>query len=89
MFFARDARRHEPDEGLLNEGKPTSTLDEIVGYVWETKNAASGKDEPISYNDHGMDAMRYAVRHVDSHLIDRGDDGGYGVPSVSSGGGEW
>ena len=89
LFFARDARRHEPDEGLLSEGKPTSTLDEIVGYVWETKNAASGKDEPIAFNDHGMDAMRYAVRYVDSYLIDRGSDGGYGTPLADGSASGW
>jgi hypothetical protein len=89
LYFARDARRHEPDEGLLNEGKPTCTLDEIVGYVWDTKNAASGKDEPIAFNDHGMDAMRYAVRHVDTHLLDRGSDGGYGTPTPSASSSGW
>lgn len=80
MFFARDAMRHPPDERLSDEGKPTGTLEELVGYVWDTRNPLRPKDEPIGYNDHGMDAMRYAVRYVDSHLLDRGGDGGYGYP---------
>jgi len=44
----------------------TSVLKEIKGYKWRTD--ASGKpikdkdkDEPVKFNDHSMDAMRYAV----------------------------
>jgi phage terminase large subunit len=44
----------------------TSVLKEIKGYKWRTD--ASGKpikdkdkDEPVKFNDHSMDAMRYAI----------------------------
>lgn len=87
MLFARDTMRHPPDERLSDEGKPTGTLEELVGYVWDTSNPLRPKDEPIGYNDHGMDAMRYATRYVDTHLTDRGDDGGYGAPKGSDDGG--
>ena len=87
LFFARDAMRHPPDERLADEGKPTGTLEELAGYVWDTTKPLRPKDEPIGYNDHGMDAMRYAVRYVDTHLLDRGADGGYGAPGGADGGG--
>jgi PBSX family phage terminase large subunit len=56
------------DESLAAIHKPTSTLDEIEGYVWPT--AADGKslkEAPLKENDHGADCMRYACAFVD-HL---------------------
>lgn len=50
------------DWQLEEARRPTSTLEEFPGYVWNDKQA---KDEPVKANDHGMDAMRYAVMHVD------------------------
>lgn len=50
-----------PDRGLGDAGKPMSTEEEFAGYVWHP----DGKDEPVKENDHGMDAMRYLVRHRD------------------------
>ncbi len=54
MFF-EDAL-HERDPMLEATGKPTSTVEEIQGYIWKT----DAKEEPRKENDHGMDAMRYA-----------------------------
>lgn len=51
------------DPELEDQKKPTSTLDEIVGYVWDMKNGV--KEEPLKVDDHGMDAMRYMVAHLD------------------------
>lgn len=50
-----------PDRSLGEAGKPVSTEEEFAGYVWHP----DGKDEPVKENDHGMDAMRYLVRHRD------------------------
>lgn len=66
IFFRDGARDHDPDINLVDEGRPASTIDELVGYVWDPKFV---KDEPIAENDHGMDAMRYACRWVDTNLV--------------------
>jgi phage terminase large subunit len=59
LYLCRDATI-ETDKLLSNSKKPTSTLQEIVGYVWN-----EGKEVPVKENDHGMDAMRYMVAHLD------------------------
>lgn len=59
IYLCRDAVV-ERDPLLENEKKPCSTLEEIAGYVWNTD-----KDAPVKSNDHGMDAMRYMVAHLD------------------------
>ena len=38
-----------------------NTIREIQGYVWDTKQAAKGYDEPLKQNDHAVDALRYAI----------------------------
>jgi len=61
LFIFRDAlveRDVELDESRL----PMCTRDEIPGYVWNDKKK---RDEPIKTNDHGVDAMRYAVMYLD------------------------
>lgn len=59
----------EADPELLEAKKPISTIQEIDGYVWA--KGADGKpvkEEPLGINDHGCDAMRYAVMSVDRGL---------------------
>lgn len=51
------------DVELLTEGKPASTQDEIGGYVW---NNHAKKEEPLKADDHGVDALRYAVMSADN-----------------------
>lgn len=69
LFFMRNALVR-PDELLLAAKKPTCTTDEIDAYIWDEIH--SGRlgdrvlDMPRKENDHGMDAMRYIVRHVES-----------------------
>lgn len=61
IFLMRDSLVQRDPE-LLDAKKPTCTAEELVGYVWAT--AAAGKpvkDEPHKLDDHGCDAMRYAV----------------------------
>ncbi len=45
---------------------PRSTLEEFPGYVWvKPREGQTTKETPTPTNDHGMDAMRYAVMYVD------------------------
>jgi phage terminase large subunit len=51
----------EVDEDLADSGRPTSTIEEVPGYVWEGAN----KEAPVKADDHGCDAMRYVVADRD------------------------
>lgn len=59
----------EQDAALADAHKPTCTEAEAVEYVWDPAVArAAGetaKEAPLKQNDHGMDAMRYMVAHID------------------------
>ena len=59
IFIHRRARVAQ-DGSLVDARKPTSTLEEIPGYVW-----AEAKEVPVKLNDHGCDAMRYLVADRD------------------------
>ena len=61
LYVVRNARV-QMDPALKEAGKPTSTLEEIPGYVW---NDSVKKEEPIKIDDHGVDAARYMVMHLD------------------------
>jgi phage terminase large subunit len=62
LYIFRDALVSRDPE--LAEAKlPTSTIDEIPGYVWNDRKT---KEEPVKENDHGVDAMRYAVMYLDA-----------------------
>jgi PBSX family phage terminase large subunit len=39
----------------------TGLLDEIPGYSWDDDAADKGLDEPMKQDDHGVDALRYAL----------------------------
>lgn len=65
VFFRDGMREHAPDRYLVDAGRPTCCLEELVGYVWDPDFLA---DEPIAENDHAMDALRYLCRHVDANL---------------------
>lgn len=65
LFFMRGALV-EVDSRLEDEHKPTSTVSEITAYVWQ--KGADGKplkEAPVKVDDHGQDAMRYAVAQLD------------------------
>jgi PBSX family phage terminase large subunit len=63
LFQGSVSRR---DQELVDRHKPACTADEMPGYVWaEQKTPGHPKDEPLKENDHGCDAMRYMVAHVD------------------------
>jgi PBSX family phage terminase large subunit len=48
------------DQALDDAKKPRCTIEELDAYVWNPD-----KDEPVAVNDHGCDALRYAVVHAD------------------------
>jgi phage terminase large subunit len=56
----------ERDPRLVESKKPSSTAEEVGGYVWAPPlpNRAP-KEEPLKIGDHGMDTMRYVVAEVD------------------------
>ncbi len=59
------------DQELLDKKKPTCTLDEVVGYIWDRGTVVAQekgkppKEAPVKEDDHGMDAMRYMVAQLD------------------------
>lgn len=52
-----------PDQDLIDAKKPACTADEVPGYVWADHKT---KEQPVKQDDHGVDAMRYLVAHVDN-----------------------
>lgn len=66
LFMFRDALVRR-DSKLADAGKPTCTREEMPGYIWAVRPGAVGglKEEPLKQNDHGADALRYAVAERD------------------------
>ena len=60
MMFMRGAQL-DRDVLLEDAQRPTSTVAEIPGYVWNDK----GKEEPMKDQDDGCDAMRYMCMEQD------------------------
>ena len=67
LFIMRDALV-EVDQDRAAVYKTTCTVDEIDGYVFpESKEGKSEDENPVKVDDHGMDAMRYMVMHLERH----------------------
>ena len=64
LMLLRDALV-ERDEDLRDAKKPQSTEEEFDGYVWDLGAGRKAKDAPLKVDDHGMDAMRYAVMYLE------------------------
>lgn len=64
FFILRDARV-DKDAALDDAKKPTSTAEEIPGYIWAVKPGGQLKEEPVKQDDHGCDAGRYMVAERD------------------------
>lgn len=64
-FFIVRGATVETDPELEQAAKPTSTAEEIPGYVWAVKPGGELKEEPVKENDHGSDGGRYMVAHLD------------------------
>ena len=55
----------ETDADLEDNFKPTKTVDEFDTYVWVDNDK---KDVPSDKDNHGMDALRYAVMYADTFV---------------------
>jgi PBSX family phage terminase large subunit len=65
IFLFRTALVEE-DQRLVAAKKPTCTLQELPGYAWpKSGDGKPVKEVPIKENDHGCDAIRYAVAYLD------------------------
>lgn len=54
------------DSDLLRAGKPTNTESEFLSYAWpEDGSGRPIKEVPMKLHDHGLDALRYAVKYAD------------------------
>lgn len=71
IFFTKDSLV-EVDLSLKANFKPTCSLEEIEGYVWNDT-----KDIPIKVNDHGMDNSRYVCRYLDRRKYQKRALGSY------------
>lgn len=60
MFLMRGAVVQR-DRELVEAKRPTSTLEEMPGYVWDTGNGKKPKEQPLKEMDDGCDAMRYVA----------------------------
>ncbi len=63
LFLLRDSLV-ERDARLDEAKKPCCTEEEMDSYVWK-EDRAGLKEEPLKQDDHGNDALRYMVAHVD------------------------
>lgn len=64
LFVLRDSLVER--DPLLGESKlPASTVEEVEGYVWDTRGGRAKGEEPLDANNHGMDAMRYVCHTLD------------------------
>jgi len=69
LYLLRDSLV-EVDGRLTELRQPTCTAQEIEGYLWKmAEDGSNPKEEPDKQRcpDHGCDAMRYMVKHVDTH----------------------
>lgn len=62
-LFILDDYQLTRDERLVDQDLPTSTTEEVGGYVWDTSAGANTKERPVKDNDHGLDTLRYMVMH--------------------------
>ncbi|UCC71258.1 MAG: hypothetical protein JSV86_12795, partial [Gemmatimonadota bacterium] len=64
LFVLENSLAHQPDPILVQRNVPTCMQDEIPAYVYEEVDSDkpdTRRDQPMKKNDHGMDAMRYAM----------------------------
>jgi PBSX family phage terminase large subunit len=72
LMFLRDSLV-ERDEALAESKRPTCTEEEIDAYVWPP--GATNRETPVDRDNHGMDAMRYAVAAADGVQYDPAKQG--------------
>ncbi len=66
LYVVRDSLMGRDDVAVAQK-RPRGVLGEISGYVWQTERGSDGipREAPQKIHDHAMDALRYAVAHVD------------------------
>jgi phage terminase large subunit len=70
LFLCQGAA-NELDQALVNAYKPASTEQEFGSYVWpKGMDGKPVKEIPIDEHNHGLDALRYLVMHLDGHIVD-------------------
>jgi phage terminase large subunit len=67
ILFLRDSLV-ERDPALVDAKKPTCTEEEVESYVWNLASGRKKGEEPVKEHDHGMDATRYMVMHLDDSV---------------------
>lgn len=73
LRFFRDACPYrERDRSLIERGKPSCTADEFPTYIWDTRQGVKKGESPLKEDDHGSDAIRYAVMHHDGRVKGKG-----------------
>lgn len=84
LYICDDILINEPDETLVNKGKPTRSREELDVYMWD-KSGKTTKEHPVKENDHACDAMRYMVAELDgvTSEIEEIDFTNYYIPSIS------
>jgi hypothetical protein len=69
-----DGFQSEIDPWLMEQKRPTSTVQEFDSYVWALPKAGHwAKEKPVDEYNHGLDALRYAVMSVDNPTVSWGD----------------
>lgn len=58
----------ESDRRLADTKRPLSTQGEFDCYIWAQRKDGMARDLPQDRDNHGMDALRYAVMSVDSNM---------------------
>lgn len=53
------------DEELAAKKRPTQTIEEFDGYIWDQRQGMRKGEAPVKENDHGMDTDRYIVAALD------------------------
>ena len=72
-LYVLDGCTVETDMDLYHAKRPTCTLAEFDAYVYPPgMDGRAAKEDPVKANDDGMDAMRYAVMHVDGPKASHG-----------------
>ena len=79
LFLCEEALE-EVDLSLQERRQPVSTEQEFASYVYPMgKDGRPVAETPVEENDHGMDAMRYAVMWVEEGGRGAGEAGTQGV----------
>jgi len=73
LALLRDSLDHAPDAAQAAAKLPTSTAEELPGYVWAIKPGGTLKEEPHKEGDDGCDGARYMVAYKDLKGRPRGD----------------